>query len=74
MVHKSLLALVVLLLIPISSLAETVFVTDSLKLKLRVTASNDAEVETSLDSGQKLKLLEKQKKFTQVETSDGKQG
>jgi SH3 domain protein len=74
MAHKLLLVLVVLLFIPVCSQAETVFVTDSLKLKLRVTASNDAEVVTSLDSGQKLKLLEKQKRFTQVETSDGKQG
>ncbi len=63
-----------LMLFPLSSHAETIFITDSLKLKLRVTASNDAEVVTSLDSGQKLTLLEKQKRFTKVKTSDGKVG
>ena len=74
MAHKLLLLLIALILFPVSSLAETIFVTDSLKLKLRVTASNDADVVTSLDSGQKLTLLEKQKRFTRVRTSDGKQG
>jgi SH3 domain protein len=74
MAHKLLALFIILILIPASSLAETIFVTDSLKLKLRVTASNDAEVVTSLDSGQKLTLLEKQKRFTRVKTSDGKQG
>lgn len=74
MASKLLALLIVLVLFPVSSFAETIFVTDSLKLKLRVTASNDAEVVTSLDSGQKLTLLEKQKRFTKVRTSDGKQG
>tara|TARA_R110002049_G_scaffold252264_1_gene427073 strand:- start:203257 stop:203883 length:627 start_codon:yes stop_codon:yes gene_type:complete len=72
--HKFLALLIVLIALPTSSFAETVFVTDSLKLKLRTTASNTAEVVTSLDSGQKLTLLEKQKRFTRVKTSDGKQG
>ena len=74
MTHKLLVLFIVLMLFPVNSLAETIFVTDSLKLKLRVTASNDAEVVTTLDSGQKLTLIEKQKRFTQVRTSDGKQG
>ncbi len=74
MAHKLLYILIVLILFPVSSQAETIFVTDSLKLKLRVSASNDANVVTSLDSGQKLTLLEKQKRFTRVRTSDGKVG
>ncbi|MFK7795208.1 MAG: TIGR04211 family SH3 domain-containing protein [Gammaproteobacteria bacterium] len=74
MANKLLALLILLILFPISSLAETIFVTDSLKLKLRVNASNDADVVTSLDSGQKLTLIEKQKRFTKVKTSDGEQG
>lgn len=57
-----------------SVMAETIYVTDSLKLKLRTIASNDGEVVTSLDSGQKLTLLEKQKSFTRVKTNGGKEG
>jgi len=74
MTHKLLSLLIELILFPMSSQAETIFVTDSLKLKLRVTASDAAKVVTSLDSGQKLTLLEKQKRFTRVRTADGKQG
>ena len=54
--------------------AETIFVTDSLKLKLRVSPSNDGDVITSLDSGEKLNLVEKQTKFSKVKTADGKSG
>ena len=54
--------------------AETIFVTDSLKLKLRVSPSNDGDVITSLDSGEKLTLVEKQTKFSKVKTADGKSG
>ena len=54
--------------------AETIFVTDSLKLKLRVSPSNDGDVITSLDSGEKLTLVEKQTKFSKVKTADGKTG
>ena len=66
--------LLTMILISASASAETIFVTDSLKLKLRVTPSNDGEVITSLDSGQKLTLIEKQTKFSNVKTADGKKG
>ena len=59
---------------PLSSMAETIYVTDVLKLKLRVTPSNDAEVVTNLTSGDKLTIVEKQKRYTRVKTSDGKTG
>ena len=74
MEYKTLAVLFVLILFPVSGLAETIFVTDSLKLKLRVTASDAAEVVTNLDSGQRLTLLEKQKRFTKVKTTDGEEG
>jgi len=55
-------------------MAETIYVTDVLKLKLRTTASNDADVVTNLSSGDKLTVLEKQKRYTKVKTKDGKVG
>ncbi len=52
MTYKLLALLIVLMLFPVSGLAEKIFVTDSIKLKLFVTVSNDAEIVTTLDSGQ----------------------
>lgn len=66
--------MLLLLLIPLNSIAETIYVTDVLKLKLRATASNDAQVVTNLTSGDKLTVLEKQKRYTRVKTKDGKVG
>ena len=51
--------------------ANTIFVTDSLQLKLRATASTEGNVVTTLHSGQKLTVLEQQKKFTRVRTTEG---
>ena len=56
------------------AMAETIYVTDVLKLKLRVSPSNDAEVVTNLSSGDKLTVVEKQKRYTRVKTSEGKTG
>lgn len=66
--------LTIAIVLPTLSLAETIYVTDSLQLKLRVTASTDGEVVTTLHSGQKLNLLEQQKKFSKVKTDDGDTG
>ena len=71
---KILYFFILLLFIPISSSAESIYVTDVLKLKLRVTASNDAQVVTNLSSGDKLTVLEKQKRYTRVKTKDGQEG
>ena len=71
---KLFILLTILFVLPLSAQAETIFVTDSLKLKLRAQASNDAEVVTNLDSGQELTVLEKQKSYTRVRTSEGKEG
>ena len=72
--YKTLYILILFLLVPLNSIAETIFVTDVLKLKLRTTASNDADVVTNLSSGDKLTVLEKQKRYTKVKTKDGKMG
>ena len=54
--------------------ANTIYVTDSLQLKLRATASTDGDVVTTLHSGQKLSVLEQQSKFTRVKTLEGQIG
>ena len=60
--------------LPTLGLASTIYVTDSLQLKLRVTATTDGTVVTTLHSGQKLQVLEQQSKFTKVKTDDGQSG
>ena len=54
--------------------ANTIYVTDSLQLKLRATANTDGDVVTTLHSGQKLSVLEQQSKFTRVKTLEGQIG
>ena len=54
--------------------ANTIYVTDSLQLKLRASADTNGEVVTTLHSGQKLTLLEQQSKFSRVRTNDGQSG
>lgn len=65
---------ILLMLMPIYSMAETVYVTDILKLKLRASTGTDAQVITNLSSGDKLTVVEKQKRYTRVKTSDGRTG
>ncbi|MEM8844375.1 MAG: TIGR04211 family SH3 domain-containing protein [Pseudomonadota bacterium] len=62
------------ILIPIDSIAETVYVTDQLSLKLRLTPTGDGEVITTLKSGDRLTMLEEQQSFSKVQTQDGKSG
>ncbi len=61
-------------ILPLALQASTIFVTDSLQLKLRATANTDGNVVTTLYSGQKLTLLEKHSSFTKVKTADGETG
>ena len=72
--NSKILILLTILLIPLNSIAETIYVTDVLKLKLRVSPDNAAEVVTNLSSGDKLTVLEKQKRYTRVKTNEGKTG
>ena len=62
------------LLLPITVLAETVYVTDQLSLKLRETPAGDGKAITTLKSGDKLTLIEKQRSFSKVKTDDGQIG
>lgn len=68
-----LLTLITIMFSTIAS-ANTIYVTDSLQLKLRASANTDGEVVTTLHSGQKLSVLERQSKFTRVKTLEGQIG
>ena len=71
---KSITLILITLFFSINALAETVYVTDQLSLKLRATPAADGEVITTLKSGDKLTMLEKQTNFSKVETQEGKSG
>ena len=72
--HLTVLFILFAVVLPTLSNASTIYVTDSLQLKLRVTASTDGDVVTTLHSGQKLNLLEQQQKFSKVKTDEGEIG
>lgn len=72
--HLTVLICILAVVLPTLGSASTIYVTDSLQLKLRVTASADGEVVTTLHSGQKLNLLEQQKNFSKVKTDEGEIG
>ena len=72
--HLTVLFILFAVVLPTLSNASTIYVTDSLQLKLRVTANTDGDVVTTLHSGQKLSLLEQQKKFSKVKTDEGEIG
>lgn len=72
--HLTVLFILFAVVLPTLSNASTIYVTDSLQLKLRVTANTDGDVVTTLHSGQKLNLLEQQKKFSKVKTDEGEIG
>ena len=74
MKHLTVLFILFAVVLPTLSNASTIYVTDSLQLKLRVTANTDGDVVTTLHSGQKLSLLEQQKKFSKVKTDEGEIG
>ena len=62
------------LLLSTMAQANTIYVTDSLQLKLRASADTNGDIVTTLHSGQKLTLLEQQSKFSKVKTNDGQTG
>ena len=64
----------VLWLLPVVTVAQTVYVTDQLSLKLRNTPSSDGAIILTLQSGDKLTLIEKQNGFSRVKTDKGKSG
>ena len=74
MKHLTIYLFIIALALPTLSQAETIYVTDSLQLKLRAFASTDGDVVTTLHSGQKLNLLEQQTKFSKVKTDNGEIG
>lgn len=71
---KKVLIVAICVLCPCLAYAESIYVTDVLKLKLRENADKDSTILTTLSSGDQLTLIEKQNNFTKVKTSDGLEG
>ena len=73
---KSFTAVLILFtgIIPLVLQANTIYVTDSLQLKLRASASTEGDIVTTLHSGQKLTIVAKEKNFTKVKTEEGEAG
>lgn len=66
--------ILILYLLPTLVVAQTVYVTDQLSLKLRQTPANDGAVIVTLKSGDELTLLEKRNGFSKVKTNNGEAG
>lgn len=75
MTVKSLFAsLAMLMLVSPGLRAETVYVTDELRLRLQAEPTESSEVVANLGSGDRLELVDKAGFFSLVKTADGKQG
>jgi SH3 domain protein len=64
----------VLLLLPILASAETAYVTDNLRLGLHQAADTSDRAFRSLDSGQELEILTRDRNYAHVRLPDGVQG
>ena len=62
------------MLIAASALAETMFITDSLKVTLRTGPSNEHKVIAMLKSNEKVEVLEKGDDWVKVRLKNGKEG
>ena len=73
-VRGVLTSLVMLLVITPGLRAETVYVTDELRLRLQAEPTEASAVVASLGSGDRLELVERAGYFSLVKTADGKEG
>ena len=64
----------VLLLMPLTVAAETAYVTDNLRLGLHQAADTSDRAFRSLDSGQELEILSRDRNYAHVSLPDGVQG
>jgi SH3 domain protein len=64
----------VLLLMPLTVVAETAYVTDNLRLGLHQAADTSDRAFRSLDSGQELEILSRDRNYAHVSLPDGVQG
>ncbi len=74
MTIKSRLACGVVLLLPLLAAAETAYVTDNLRLGLHQAADTSDRAFRTLDSGQELEILSRDRNYAHVSLPDGVQG
>ena len=66
--------LVLWLALPLVALAETAYVTDNLRLGLHQTADTSDKAFRTLESGQELEILSRDRNYAEVQLPDGVQG
>lgn len=66
--------LVLWLALPLAALAETAYVTDNLRLGLHQTANTSDKAFRTLESGQELEILSRDRNYAEVQLPDGVQG
>ena len=66
--------LVLWLALPLAALAETAYVTDNLRLGLHQTADTSDKAFRTLESGQELEILSRDRNYAEVQLPDGVQG
>lgn len=71
---QSLLRLLLVLLIPLSVQAETAYVTDQLRLGLHRAADTSDRAFRTLESGQELDIVNRNRNYAQVRLPDGTEG
>lgn len=68
------IASLLLILLPMHALAETAYVTDNLRLGLHRAQDTSDRAFQSLDSGQQLEIISRDRNYAQVELPDGTPG
>ncbi len=66
--------LAIWLVMPVTALAETAYVTDNLRLGLHREADTSDSAFRTLESGQELEILSRDRNYAQVQLPDGAQG
>ena len=74
MTIKTRLVCAVALLLPLQAVAETAYVTDNLRLGLHQAADTSDRAFRTLDSGQELEILTRDRNYAHVSLPDGVQG
>ncbi|MDH5302008.1 MAG: TIGR04211 family SH3 domain-containing protein [Gammaproteobacteria bacterium] len=72
--HRVVWLLCLLMMLPISAQAQTVYVSDNLRVGVRDSAGDDANTLTIISSGSQVEILERRGSFSKVRTSNGIEG
>ena len=67
-------AFLILFLTPLAAMAETVYITDNLRLGLHQAADTSDRAFQTLESGQALEIISRDRNYAHVRLSDGAQG